>query len=772
MRRILIGTMVCVVLIGWTGCKKSGSSKSNSQPVGVQADNTATENVSEEGPSTSEATTESSIKEQVKAILAKLSALGLFGSASAYINPKTLYSTDALTIQADFKLDGTPASICLQESKEVGDCKWLSTVTPPLSYTFASDGYKTLYLWAKSADNEITAEPLTFSVTIDATTPTAPTITNPAESITSSTFKLEWLAAADTNLKGYEAKFCDTNTCDGTCLNTNDTTIFTAGKSATSMEVTFAIDTPYYSCLRAVDLAGNVTAWVVSSHTTMYYHSDLVYKLGGSGSSDTVGLLAAQSKVSSATSADGLEYPPATTVDERNGFTYLSFTSTGNWKGRISGTDLDIVVVQLSTFTGEVKWVRQLTSSVVNALTGFASDSTNRERIGGGGLAVDSAGDLYVALSSEGNLAATNPGTSENLILAKYDSSGNLKKIKQWPSVNGAGSAQIAIDTDDTIYIAGGDQTGGDPEDFIIRRLNSDWTSTWEAKNKYGKIGKPHTEAFMLPVKIGESGVYIGFSVGENANYVTGFCTPFAKQSNLTQAACTGAGGTWTAADTGGAGGASDMVFAKLDKSTGQFLWMNQLGAAFTASGKGNASAVDEVTGIALDKDENLYFSGNTKGSLAGTNGGGPQTLDIVYGKFNNSGTMQWIKQLGSSTSGTTADELSLVIAANSAGKVVIGGFAAVSSSNGGNLFGSTYGSFRDGLVFSIDPSNGAVIWAKRISDTVGLMVNDLYVTANGYTVWAGFMGGTLVSPSTGTEPYDAAGGVITPNGTITIPGM
>ena len=57
----------------------------------------------------------------------------------------------------------------------------------------------------------------------------------------------------------------------------------------------------------------------------------------------------------------------------------------------------------------------------------------------------------------------------------------------------------------------------------------------------------------------------------------------------------------------------------------------------------------DYANGVATDSSGNVYVTGGTKGGLDGNTSAGNTDLFVV--KYNSSGTKQWTKQLGSSSS-------------------------------------------------------------------------------------------------------------------------
>jgi len=85
----------------------------------------------------------------------------------------------------------------------------------------------------------------------------------------------------------------------------------------------------------------------------------------------------------------------------------------------------------------------------------------------------------------------------------------------------------------------------------------------------------------------------------------------------------------------------------------------------------------DYANGVATDSSGNVYVTGGTKGGLDGNTSAGNTDLFVV--KYNSSGTKQWTKQLGTSSS----DE-AYGVATDSSGNVYVTGYTA------GGLDGNT----------------------------------------------------------------------------------
>jgi hypothetical protein len=131
--------------------------------------------------------------------------------------------------------------------------------------------------------------------------------------------------------------------------------------------------------------------------------------------------------------------------------------------------------------------------------------------------------------------------------------------------------------------------------------------------------------------------------------------------------------------------GSTDLFVVKYD-SSGVKQWTKQLG---TSTG-------DYANSIATDSSGNIYVTGETLGSLGGSNAAGRNghTRDILVVKYDNSGTKQWTQQLG-----TSPDDYANGIATDSSGNVYVTGHT------GGGLAGPTNAGWEDFFVVKYDSS-------------------------------------------------------------------
>jgi len=128
--------------------------------------------------------------------------------------------------------------------------------------------------------------------------------------------------------------------------------------------------------------------------------------------------------------------------------------------------------------------------------------------------------------------------------------------------------------------------------------------------------------------------------------------------------------------------GGRDIFLAKYD-SSGNFLWVKQLGTANEDIGYG----------VTLDSSGNAYVTGGTQGGLDGNTNRGD--YDIFMVKYDSSGSKQWVSQMG-----TAAEDVGKGIAFDNGRNV-----AYITGNTLGSLDGNTSAGGYDAVLLKISPS-------------------------------------------------------------------
>jgi len=221
----------------------------------------------------------------------------------------------------------------------------------------------------------------------------------------------------------------------------------------------------------------------------------------------------------------------------------------------------------------------------------------------------------------------------------------------------------VATDSSGNVYVTGGTKGGldgntsaGDTDLFVIK-YNSSGTKQWTKQ-----FGTSSTD------------LADGVATDSSGNvYVVGY--------------------TYGGLDGNTNTGASDIFVVKYN-SSGTKQWTKQLGS----------SSRDYDYGVATDSSRNVYVSGDTYGGLDGNTSAGNADLFVV--KYNSSGTKQWTKQIG-----TSSTDLANGVATDSSGNVYVTGGTY------GGLDGNTNAGNSDLFVVKYN-SSGTKQWTKQMGSS------------------------------------------------------
>lgn len=278
---------------------------------------------------------------------------------------------------------------------------------------------------------------------------------------------------------------------------------------------------------------------------------------------------------------------------------------------------LAFLLFALSLQAQDLSWVRQFGSNLLDRGRGVYTD----------GKAHYVAGDTTVS------------GTHLDAFLRKYDGQGSLQWARTFGTDAAPDGAFAVAGEDASIYVVGfvsgalPGQTALGQLDAYVRKYDSNGNVVWT--RQFGTAGNDAA----LAVAVDDGAVYVG-----------GFTTG-------TFAGATSAGGT-------------DAFVARFS-AQGSQVWVSQFGS----------SAVDQIYGVAADKQGGVAVVGVTSGTLSGSNSG---LSDAFVRRVNAStGAALWTQQFGS----TLVDAASAV-AADRTG-IYVGGYSNGALTSAPNAGGS-----------------------------------------------------------------------------------
>lgn len=266
------------------------------------------------------------------------------------------------------------------------------------------------------------------------------------------------------------------------------------------------------------------------------------------------------------------------------------------------------------------------------------------------GVTVDSSDNVYAIGASQGSLAATNLG-SNDIILTKHDSAGNLVWMKQFGTTGADLGHSVATDSLGNVYICG--ETSGSlaasntsfNSDAYVAKLDTAGTILWEdqfsSSTQLGNgedckdiVVDANDETYITgytpgALVAGASGDEFYVKKYDAAGAVAWLAQRDSVYLNAANSIAVDAAGNSYIAGTGGLdapiSGLEDAFIVKFD-ATGVEQW-----AALSQS-----TGRESFDGIAVDDAGNVFASGFTDGSLAATNAG---DTDIIFARYDTNGT-------------------------------------------------------------------------------------------------------------------------------------
>lgn len=312
----------------------------------------------------------------------------------------------------------------------------------------------------------------------------------------------------------------------------------------------------------------------------------------------------------------------------------------------------------------QLEWVRQL---------GTATDDV------GYGVSADSFGNVYVSGSTGGSLVGANAG-GVDAFLSKFDASGSLQWTRQLGTTNFDASTGVSADLFGNVYISGytsgslgGHNAGG--IDAFASKYDAFGNLQWTRQFGTAVLEKSFGVSADALGNVYFTG-YTDRTLPGQQPIPNAFVCKYDASGNLQWTRELGTRlsgyGTGVSADPLGnvyVTGSTNNNFAFLRKydSAGILQWFREWNRQPGTSTYD--SNYDEGFGVSADALGNVYITGRTNGDLGGPNAGG---FDVFVGKYDATGNLQWARQLG-----TTGFDFGTGVSTDRVGNVYITGYTS-----------------------------------------------------------------------------------------------
>jgi hypothetical protein len=288
-------------------------------------------------------------------------------------------------------------------------------------------------------------------------------------------------------------------------------------------------------------------------------------------------------------------------------------------------------------------------------------------------VAVDTAGNVYVAGTVIGALPEQTSAGNWDAFLRKYDAAGNAVWTRQFGTDSSDSANDVAVDGVGNVYVIG--QSG---QEAYIRKYDSAGNELW---TRQFTTAAGWAEAYGVAVDQAGNVYVIGRPSGSEPLNFGGFIRKYDSAGNelWTREFGTAAGAEIYSVATDEAGNLyiagytpqalpGQTSMGELDAFVGKFnsagdeLWVRQFGTGYC----------DYAWGVVVDTISNIYVAGSTYGTLPGQTGAGipGYDLDIYVRKYDGAGNEIWTRQFGS-----TENDDARGIAVDNAGNVYICGW-------------------------------------------------------------------------------------------------
>lgn len=336
------------------------------------------------------------------------------------------------------------------------------------------------------------------------------------------------------------------------------------------------------------------------------------------------------------------------------------------------------------------------------------------------GIALDSLGNIYITGLTQ------NASFDDAIFLARFNNLGQLQWNRTFDTSRDEIAYDIAIDSDDNIYVGGTIEVNTDNNDLLLLKYdnlgNYQWNRTWgdsfsdqcigialdSSDNIYltGQYGVDDMDLDLCLLKYNNLGQYQWNRTWGETGEDYGVKIALDSFNNI-----------YIAGQYGTVSSGSDICLLKYN-NLGEYQWNKTW----------DSSSHEYGMGIALDSSDNIYVTGLK------LNGSSPN-YDATLIKCNNAGTMIWNQTWGK-------DHLDVIvdIAIDSEDNIYLAGFANYSAArqddfwlmqyniNGQQLYNNTWGGSKIDRYYAITIDSANNLYITGVTENFGANKVDVYL--------------------------------------------
>jgi hypothetical protein len=390
------------------------------------------------------------------------------------------------------------------------------------------------------------------------------------------------------------------------------------------------------------------------------------------------------------------------------------------------------------------------------SLSGFQRFSNSAAYVPTHAISVDSSGQVYVGGYVLGLLDTTQSSAGNyDAFVAKYDSGGNQLWARQFGSSQADFVSTVAVDAAGNVYVAGttlgslGGFTNAGAADMFVSEFDSNGNQLWiqqagsanideawgiaiDSSGNVNVVGSTYGSIVSGTANAGGSDIFaVQYTQSGSQNWIVQFGSTGYEEPLAAAVDANGnlyiAGYTSGVLPSGGTSSGGFDAFLAQYSSSGSQSWVQQLGS----------SGADAAYAVTVDGNGNVYVAGVAGGAMVSSLAYQGNS-DAFVAQYDSSGNQLWLQEFG-----TSSADVAYSVATDSRGIVYVSGTTfgslapGVANAGSGDVFSAVFDS--SGNPKGVEQF-GSTGWDCAVS--LAFSGNQIYI--------AGYTTGSLFANQTG----------------------